>query len=169
MFRLAKLFSICCIILVFAIIGAVYANESKTIVFLIPETATKVMAEGISKFREEYPSLAKKVNIVVYPGRDLEQKLIEPDFSDADIIFLNHISYRVMLDMEKDLKIARARGAKVIGIGGYDVFRVKGYYNVDVTTYPEIAAYWEYNGPENVKRLIAVSYTHLTLPTKRIV
>jgi cobaltochelatase CobN len=65
------------------------------------------------------------------------------------------MNYKVMLDMENDLKMARSRGARVIGLGGHDVFRVKGYYNVDVATYPEMVAYWEYSGPENVKRLIA--------------
>jgi len=143
-----------CIITILMVPANTGALNTKKMAFFIPETATKVMAEGISMFKEEYPALAKKVDIVVYPGRDLEEKVVEPDLSDADIIFLYHMNYKVMLDMEKDLKIARARGAKVIGLGGHDVFRVKGYYNVDVATYPEMVAYWEYSGTENVKRLI---------------
>ena len=143
-----------CIITILMVPANTGALNTKKMAFFIPETATKVMAEGISMFKEEYPALAKKVDIVVYPGRDLEEKVVEPDLSDADIIFLYHMNYKVMLDMEKDLKIARARGAKVIGLGGHDVFRVKGYYNVDVATYPETVAYWEYSGLENVKRLI---------------
>lgn len=144
-----------CIITILMVPGNVGALTTKKMAFLIPETATKVMAEGISRFKEEYPALAKKVDIVVYPGRDLEEKVVEPDLSDPDIIFLYHMNYKVMLDMENDLKMARSRGARVIGLGGHDVFRVKGYYNVDVATYPEMVAYWEYSGPENVKRLIA--------------
>ena len=70
-----------------------------------------------------------------------------------DIIFLYHIGYKVMLDMEIPLKLARARGAKVIGLGGYDIFRAKGYYNVDLSAYPDMEAYWHHGGPENVKRL----------------
>ncbi|MBW1741284.1 MAG: cobaltochelatase subunit CobN [Deltaproteobacteria bacterium] len=144
-----------CFILILTVPANAGALTKKKLAFLIPETSTKVMAEGISKFKEEYPAPAKKVDVVVYPGRDLEEKSVEPDLSDADVIFLCHLNYKVMLDMENDLKIARSRGAKVIGLGGHDVFRVKGYYNVDVATYPEMVAYWEYSGPENVKRLIA--------------
>jgi len=145
-----------CIITLLMIVPAnAGALTTKKMAFLIPETSTKVMAEGILKFKEEYPALAKKVDIVVYLGRDLEEKVVEPDLSDPDIIFLYHTNYKVMLDMEEDLRVARAGGAKVIGLGGHDVFRVKGYYNVDVATYPEMVAYWEYSGPENVKRLIA--------------
>lgn len=135
------LLGIICIALLFTISVISYARDTKKIAFLIPETSTKVMAEGISKFKEEYPALAKKVDVVVYPGRDLEEKVVEPDLACPDIIFLYHMNYKVMLDMEGDLKAARFRGAKVIGLGGHDVFRVKGYYNVDVTTYPEMVAY----------------------------
>ncbi len=148
-------FVLLCCALLFAIPDAAYAKKLKTIAFLIPETPTKVMAEGISKFKEQYPGLAQKVNILVYPNKDLQDKLIKPDLSIPDVIFLCHLDYKVMLDMEEALKKARQRGAKVIGLGADDVFREKGYYNVDINTHPEIAAYWEYSGSENVKRLIA--------------
>jgi cobaltochelatase CobN len=153
--RLSGSFLFFCFVTLLMIPAAYAAPATKTIAFIIPETSTKVMAEGISEFRKAYPALTENVNIVVYPGRDLEEKTIEPDLTAPDIIFLYHISYKVMLDMEDGLKLARARGAKIIGLGGYDVFRAKGYYNVDETTYPDMEAYWHYGGSENVKRLIA--------------
>ncbi len=134
-------FVLLCCALLFAIPDTAYAHELKTIAFLIPETSTKVMAEGISKFKEQYPGLAQKTNLIVYPNKDLQDKLIEPDFSTPDVIFLYHLDYKVMLDLEQALKEARLRGANVIGLGGDDVFREKGYYNVDINIYPELLAY----------------------------
>ncbi|MEA3416668.1 MAG: hypothetical protein U9R02_11040 [Thermodesulfobacteriota bacterium] len=100
------------------------------------------MAEGISKFKEEYPALAKKVHIVVYPGIHAETRTEAPDLFDSDVIFIFHLDYKVMLDLEDDLRIAMAKGVRVIGLGEHDVFRVKGYYNVDINDYPQIDAYW---------------------------
>ncbi len=124
------------------------------IAFLIPESSTKAMSEGMAKFRKEYPVLAKEANIAVYPGDDLSGKLVEPDLSTPDVIFLNHLDYKVMLEMEEALKQARQRGAKVIGLGGYDIFTEKGCYNVDMALHPDLELYWDYNGDENIKRLI---------------
>jgi len=147
-----------CIITILMLPANAGALTTKKMAFLILETSTKVMAEGILRFKEEYPALAKKVDIMVCPCMAVEN-VAEPDLSDSDIIFLHPKNYKLMLDMENDLKMARARGAKVIGIGGYDVFRVKGYYNVDINDYPQIDAYWHYSGSENVKRLIVYLLT----------
>ena len=159
--RIMKLFMAVWIVTLLSLPVGAGATKPTTIAFIIPESSTKVMAEGISAFRDAYPALSGNVNIVVYPGKDLEEKTITPDLTTPDIIFFYHIGYKVMLDMETPLKRARARGAKVIGIGGYDIFQAKGYYNVSLADYPGIEAYWEYGGPENVKRLLASLLHHL--------
>ncbi|BBO92486.1 cobaltochelatase subunit CobN [Desulfosarcina ovata] len=160
--RIIEFFISICIITLLLLPVSAGASPPTTIAFIIPETSTKVMAEGISAFDKAYPALAEKVNIVVYPGKDLEEKTVEPDMTVPDIIFLYHIGYKVMLDLENPLKLARARGAKVIGIGGYDIFRAKGYYNVDLSAHPNMEVYWHHGGPENVKRLIACLLNELS-------
>ena len=93
-----------CVITILMVPANAGALTTKKMAFLIPETATKVMAEGISMFKEEYPALAKKVDIVVYPGRDLEEKVIEPDLSGPDIIFLYHMNYNLNLAQSMNKK-----------------------------------------------------------------
>jgi cobaltochelatase CobN len=134
--------------------GLVCAEQAGNLAFLIPDGSTKVLAEGIAEFYQENPELVSKVKISVYNDQELADKSIQPDLASPDVIFLYHLNYKVMLDMEPALKAARQRGAKVIGIGGYEIFQRKGFFNVDLEAHPDLPAYWEYSGPQNAKRLI---------------
>ena len=134
--------------------GMVCAEQPRNLTFLVSETCTKALSEGIAAFFQENPELASKVNISVYTEKNLVDKSLEQNFVGQDVIFLQHQSYKVMLDLEQTLKAAMQNGAKVIGVGGYDIFTRKGFYNVSLQTHPELQAYWEFNGAENMKGLI---------------
>ena len=131
-----------------------WAGQTCNLAFLVPDGSTKLMSEGIVAFQEEFPDLASKVKITIQTNEVLAEKSVEPALADQDVIFLYHLNYKVMLDMEEGLKAARQRGAKVIGVGGYTIFKAKGVYNVNLGDYPELPVYWEYSGGENAKRLI---------------
>ena len=132
-----------------------WAQQSGNLTFVISDTNTKVLADGISRFKEQHSELASRVRITVYNNRELADKTVVPDFSDQDVIFLYHLDYRVMLDLKAGLAAARQGGARVVGVGGYGVFVREGVYNVSLDEHPDLPAYWEYSGVDNVANLIA--------------
>ncbi|MBN1907392.1 MAG: cobaltochelatase subunit CobN [Deltaproteobacteria bacterium] len=152
------IFLAACILTIFPTVGS--SDQPYRITFLITDGNTKILSEGISRFNMAFPQLASKLKITVMIEQDLEDAPVADRFADQDVIFLNHLGYKVMLDMEKALKEARQRGAKVIGVGGYEIFKQKGYFNVDEGEYPELFTYWDYSGAENIRRLIVYILNH---------
>ncbi len=134
--------------------GTAFAGQTCNLVFSIPDTNTKALSEGIAGFKQENPKLISKVKITVYNEQELADKQIQSDLANQDVIFLYHKNYKLMQDLEPSVKAAKQKGAKVIGIGAADIFTAQGFYNVSLDDYPELHAYWEYNGAENIKRLI---------------
>ncbi|WP_419662037.1 putative hydrogenobyrinic acid a,c-diamide cobaltochelatase [Desulfosarcina variabilis str. Montpellier] len=131
-----------------------WAGQTGNLAFLIPDTNTKVLSEGIAEFYNENAKLASRVKISVYNDQALADKSKPADLAGQDVIFLYHLSYKIMLALEPALKAARQRGTRVIGIGGYEIFKRKGYFNVDLDAHPDLAAYWGYSGARNAKGLI---------------
>jgi cobaltochelatase CobN len=132
----------------------VWSAQTGNLAFMIPDTNTKVLAAGIAEFFQENPELVSRVKISVYNDQELADKSRQPDLERPDVIFMYHLSYKIMLDMEPALKAARQRGARVINVGGYEIFRRKGYFNVDLEAHPDLPAYWKYSGAQNAKGLI---------------
>ncbi len=142
------------ILISLAVAGIAFAEKTSNLAFLIPDTATKVLSEGIADFQRENPELSDKIKITVYNDQELADKAKQLDLAGQDVIFLYHLSYKIMLDLEQTLKAARQRGARVIGIGGYQIFTRKGYFNVNLDAHPDLVAYWQFNGAQNAKGLI---------------
>jgi cobaltochelatase CobN len=134
--------------------GIALAEQTCKLTFSVPDTNTKALAEGIAEFKRENPELVPKVRITVYREQELADKRENADLAEQDVIFLYHKNYKTLQDIEPQIKAARQKGAKVIGIGGPDLFASQGFYNVSLAAHPELPAYWEYNGAENMKRLI---------------
>jgi cobalamin biosynthesis Mg chelatase CobN len=136
--------------------GAVVAlaGQPCKLTFSVPDTHTKALAEGIAGFRQENPKLVQDVRITVYSEQELLDKRNEQDLVNQDVIFLYHKNYQTMQEIEPQIRAAKQNGARVIGIGGADIFASQGFYNVSFDEHPDIEAYWEYNGVENMKRLI---------------
>jgi cobaltochelatase CobN len=136
------------------------AEQACSLTFSIPDTNTKVLAEGIAGFKQENPALVPKVKITVYSEQELADKRIAAGLADQDVIFLYHKDYKTLQDLEPQITAAKQNGAKVIGIGGPAIFASQGFYNVNLDAHPELPAYWEYNGAENMKRLIGYLLNH---------
>jgi cobaltochelatase CobN len=130
------------------------ADQVCNIAFYITDGNTKILSKGIAEFNKEYPEAASGLKITVLAEKQHDKETISKKLAGQDIIFLYHLGYKSMLDIEADLKLARQKGAKVIGVGGYEIFRKKGYFNVDEDDHPDLYTYWQYSGSENVKRLI---------------
>ncbi len=141
------------LILLFGAVDA-FAGQPFRLTFSVPDTHTKVLAEGISGFKQEHPNLVPMVKITVYSEEALLDKRNEQDLVNQDVIFLYHKDYQTMQDIEPRITTAKQNGARVIGIGGAAIFASQGFYNVSFDAHPDIQAYWEYNGVENMKRLI---------------
>ncbi len=130
------------------------AGQTCHIAFFIPAGYSKVLSGGIEEFNDAFPELASKVRITVLTNEELLAGSAQPDLKSPDIIFISHLAYKIMLDLEQRLKAARQRGAKVISVTGNDIFNSKGFFNVNIEAHPDLPAYWVYSGSENVKRLI---------------
>jgi hypothetical protein len=128
--------------------GAVVAlaGQPCKLTFSVPDTHTKALAEGIAGFRQENPKLVQDVRITVYSEQELLDKRNEQDLVNQDVIFLYHKNYQTMQEIEPQIRAAKQNGARVIGIGGADIFASQGFYNVSFDEHPDIEAYWEYNG-----------------------
>jgi cobaltochelatase CobN len=134
---------------------SIVSAKTTAIGFFVSDGHTGVLAQGINEFAGQYPKKMKEVTIAVYSNIQLGDSATTPDFASFDIVYLNHLRFDVMTRFEEALGDAAKKGTRIIGVGGYDVFRRKGLYNVDLAVYPELEEYWEYSGAENVKRLIA--------------
>ncbi len=149
------MFGILSIALILLAFGAgASAGQPCRLTFSVPDTHTKVLAEGIAGFGQENPKLLRNVMITVYSEEELLDKRNEQDLVSQDVIFLYHKDYKTMQEIEPRITIAKQNGAKVVGIGVAGVFAGQDFYNVSLNDYPDIQVYWEYNGPENIKRLI---------------
>ncbi|MBN2705299.1 MAG: cobaltochelatase subunit CobN, partial [Deltaproteobacteria bacterium] len=142
------------LVLLLLLTGAAAAAGHERLVFLVPDTATGSLAQGIEVFRRDNPGLTERLKITVYSEPELIEGRDKPEFGGGDVIFFYHLNYQVMLGLEEDLRRARAAGAQVMGLGSYQIFARKGFYNVSLDEHPAIDTYWENNGAENVKRLI---------------
>ena len=134
-------------------------SQTKEIIFIVGDSATPQLAEGIKIFRENHPDLREAVRIRVYPANLLaervdagEEDIVPEDFISAEIIFLDHLPARVVEAIKDELAVVREKGGKIINQGG--VLRLQEHSNVNLTEFPEIPKYWRYRDRENIERLL---------------